>query len=217
MKTIHWLIPISLAILLSSCDSCRPRIEGKSQSTEAQKKLIPYKKKGLVKFTNKSGQIVDFKVTKNKTDLRLDAILEGGMCEDYWGEEFTRIILSSMSDDFEINLRRNVYRSHKDKSNPKIWRGSCNINIYGFLDNNTYLFKFVLSANEEGAFATDTTNTVMHESLEINNHIYHDVIEQKRTIERANGKKIPTQLFYNKNYGILQIKVDNENFLMLNR
>lgn len=222
MKTIHWIIPIILSMLLSSCteehDLCRQREEGKIKFNEAQRQLVPYKKNAVVNFIDKNGKPVDFKVTENKRDWEHWYIFNEESCTDYFLAEEKYTVLSSISDDAEITL---LMRFHESQWNAETdqydgflrWNGSCGLHIGMDLDysGKKHYVTFNSSINQNG----DISSENFQESLEINNHIYHNVFERKENLS-VDNRQIPVQLFYNKAYGILQIKVNNGNYLMLN-
>lgn len=219
MKTTHWIIWLSLAILVASCDICREKEEGRVKFSKMQRQLVPYRKGEVLKFIDKEGQIKDFMVTEVQGDWSHQDIFSEIMCSDYVLFERKHIILASLTDDFKITLWMNMNSSDTDENgyyNGVLrWDESCSIHISIPLERiqeNDYLY-FALHSDKNGVVSTDKR----HESLEINNHVYHDVIEKNKTIETTDNQPIFIQLFYVKNYGILQIKVDNENLLMLNR
>lgn len=213
MKAIHWIVMIALTILLSSCDTyCQRREEGRVKFSEAQQKLIPYQKGSVVSFTDKDGHLINFKVTDRKNWWIERDLSPEIFCSDYFRFEKEVIVLNSISDDSKITFWMDL---NFDFSNDfdLIWDGSCSIYIMMNLipQSQSYL-DFKLYAAKDGVISSDK----LHENIEINNHVYHDVIEISKTIEDIHNQKIPVQLFYAKDYGIIQIKVDNENVVMLN-
>lgn len=216
MKAIHSVILVTLVVLISSC--CHEKKEGSVKLTEVQKQWIPYKKGDTVNFSGQGGKTVNCKVTEDKQTWSHVDIFTESMCTDYFLFENRSIVLASVSDDLKITLRMSLNHDCEDENGNydgfSRWDGSCSIRIgmnmvyrYG----KDYLYCSLLHLDKDGFVSSDK----IHESLEINNQIYHNVIETNQTI--GNDQKSPVQLFYNKDYGILQIKVDNQNFLMLNR
>ena len=221
MKTIRYLIPVFFALLVSSC--CRSREEGRSRFTEEQNRLIPYQKGTIVSFIDHNGEVVSFKTSERKTwwGGSMDLFSEG--CSDYIRFETGKAVLSSTYDDSKIELWMNL---NADRGADGFfydgelrWDGSCSIHIgmnLIYSDCTTYL-DFNLQADKDGAFFTDDPSVSFFEYHEINNYGYYDVIEKNQTATNPYGGQIPVRLFYNKDYGILQIDVAEKNFLMLNR
>ena len=89
------------------------------------------------------------------------------------------------------------------------------INVGIGIGNEVTSPHYEIHYDNEGKFLEYGTFT--HDSKEINGKVYYDVVECN-TSNDVNGKPtIPTQLFYNKTCGILQINRDGENFLTLNQ
>lgn len=213
MRKIHWVILLTVAALLSSCDICREREEGRFKFSDAQNRLIPYKKGNLVNFIDENGKSMDFKVAENKRSWNHCYTLNEEICSDYLLFEEKTIVLASMPDNLKINVWMYLINYNDIFGNP-IWDNTCSVNISMTLDHEgeKYVY-FKFGADQDGTVSADN----IHESLEINHHIYHDVFEMNQTMEDAYHQQIPVQLFYNKDYGILLLKVDDKNFLMLNR
>lgn len=215
MKTIHWVILPALAMLLYSCD-CSNKVKGRVGLTEAQKQLIPYKKGDIVKFTDQKGQTIDFNVTEQKTSWSLYDIYEGVMCTDYIHFEEKHATLTSTFDNQYIWIWLRKETSYEDINGNfdgrLRWDNSCFLEIRGSLPQwNNKQFVFYIKADTAGNFTRD-----VRDSIKINNHIYLNVVEENSQAEVAIGQKIPLHLFYNKDYGIIQIKVNNRNYLTLN-
>lgn len=211
------LLMTSLTVLAGSCNICGDREEGRVTLTDTQKQLIPYKKGNVVSFTDRTGAIINLTATERERYWYEMELYPGGMCSDYFRFEGERIVLASNSDDFKIKLRISLNSSDfDDEGNYGVlrWDGSCEISTLlnlVFPKWNAWV-DICLYADESGVFAGD----ILHESMEINNHVYNDVVEQVQEIKGSDGKQHAVRFFYNKTYGILQINVGSENFLTLN-
>lgn len=213
MKTIHSIILlIVLSVLATSCDICRSRVVARVKFTEEQKQWVPYKKGAVIKFTDNNGQPIDFKVTENKKDWFEQDMEFESRCADYVLFEKRHTVLESSANDFKITFWMNLNTKFSVNWD-RLWDGSCSIYVnMNLIPQWKNYLDFELYATKEGVISSGK----FHESLEINNHVYQDVIEISKTIEGTYNRQVPVQLFYAKDYGILQIKVDNENVLMLN-
>lgn len=212
MKRIHWIILLAWAVLLSSCNICRSRVVARVKFTEEQKQWVPYKKGAVIKFTDNNGQPIDFKVTENKKDWFEQDMEFESRCTDYVLFEKRHTVLESSANDFKITFWMNLNTKFSVNWD-RLWDGSCSIYVnMNLIPQWKNYLDFELYATKEGVISLGE----FHESLEINNHVYQDVIEISKTIEDTYNRQVPVQLFYAKDYGILQIKVDNENVLMLN-
>ena len=190
MKTKQIIILTLLAILVSSC--CWGVRDTYVALTEAQKQLIPYEKGQVISFINWNGQIADITVTENKVEWSPRMRDGSAFCSTYYKYEIKTVVLKwEASNFFEIRL---------------VLFGPLNFHInIGYGSQS----RFSLPFDTEGVpFATNSVSLL--DSIEINGKVYYDIVVQKRT----NGT--PWQLFYNTTYGILQIKMDGRNFLMLN-
>lgn len=182
MKT-KILITLALPIIFAS--SCCILVgDSYYELTEAEKQLIPYELGQIISFINSEGKTFDaeityFKIYQQETD-------NSGFCTSYEYIDYKMVRLTSESTDFEIALSVNG-QDHR-------------ISI-GMISP----LRFVLYSmyNKNGKFDDQYT----HDSLEINNRVYYDVLEQN---------KADIQVLYNKTYGILQINKDGDNFIRIN-
>lgn len=213
MKTIHCIILTIFALLLSSC--CAPKEKARLQFTKAQKQLFPpYLQDSIYSFIDQQGNAIDLLVTQRNKWWNQEEAWDASYCPaDYIRYESEIIELNSTSSDFSIQFQMSFYVSWAN--DPWLtWDGDyCLFNIKTNIVYPTW--KEAVNAGFEisnkGAYLVDSTS--FHENTEINNHVYQDVVEMTGTVRR----KIPVQIFYNKDYGIIQIKVDNEIYLTLKR
>ena len=207
MKTKKIIVLALLAILVSSC-ICWGVRDVDCYLTDVQKQFIPYKEGQVFSFTKSTGQTLDFTVSGVQVvpfEYRL-----GAYCTVYVVGEEKFASLRSESGTYRINIRSTFNSSHS----------CCG---YRSLQISITNMVFVLNAGNEGVFLISDDFTFLFDSLEINGKVYYDVVKQKRlqwhNVPIGSDERLePTswQLFYNKTYGILQIKRDGENFLVLN-
>ncbi|MCM1170395.1 MAG: hypothetical protein NC324_10720 [Bacteroides sp.] len=200
MKKTHWLLLITLTSLFTSC--CLHREKARVQLTNEQEQwLPPYQQDSVVSFIDRSGNPVDFVVVSRERFWNHWDIIDGAMCSDYALFETEKIILQSSDNDCELIVWMSP--NAKDVNNVLTWDGSCELKIdyYG----NEY-WNVWLNFDKDG-----TVSATFHESFAFNNHVYHDVIEQRYYTE--DDQKIG-ELLYNKDYGIIRLKKHNHLFLL---
>lgn len=218
MKTLHLTLSLIFVMFITSCE-CLHRERVRVGFTQVQKQFFPpYKKDTIYSFIDDHGQTIDFHATKEKWWTQ-EVLEEGVMCSDYVSFEDEHIGLKSDSDEIHLWLRVNRSETNENGNFDGIlrWDGSCKIQI------STYIifphWKSYLSSeiniDKEGVILPNTY-TFLHESMEIDGHIYQNVIETRETVkDTTDTSQIPTQIFYNKDYGLIQIIVDGRNYLML--
>ncbi len=221
MKPLLSTLLIVLAMLTSSC-GCLRREQARIGFTQAQKQFFPpYKKSSTYSFIDLSGQIVDFKVTKEKWWSQ-DDLLDDAMCTDYASFEHELIELKSDSSAIIrlwIELRRYETDENGNFDGILRWDGSCRIQLCTdiiFPHWKSYLSSVGINIDKEGFLLTNPYTT-FHESMEIDGQVYQDVVETREMVCTDDNKKVPTQIFYNKDYGLIQLNVDNKNYLTLKR
>jgi hypothetical protein len=205
------LIPVILLIFFAfSCD----KEIGRCDLTESQKQLIPYEKDQIISFIDDKGQ--SFDATVIKSELVWNQTGEGGAFhEEYITYRRKSVFLESQAKNLDIFVQ--VFANTTCLSG----YGDCSLKI-DITDQKSYskpTWVFYLEADTEGVFETDGISVLFYESIEINNKVFHDVIEKKYSTEVLDGRggkyrQVP-QLFYNKTYGILQINIDDENLLTI--
>lgn len=214
MKTKKILLWALLAIFTSS--SCKGEELYRNELTDAVKQVIPYKSGQTVSFINNEGQPLDLFVTKD--ELGWNKYREGGGAKvDYISYQRKTIELETKSKDFKIyvQLFANSHYSNETNTNGEL-------RIETYVQWKHYLqskIGFYADYDAEGKMLSKS-NKIIHESIEINKKIFHDVIELSGTYDGFDGGggqfASSTQLFYNKTYGILQINIGKENFITLN-
>jgi len=202
MKT-KILIILALLTVLTSCD----KKIGRCDLTEAQKQVIPYELGQTVSFIDDAGKTVDFTVTEN--ELRwCQFTIDGRLGDSYVEYREKHAVLKSESNNLVIDLRIAAIGGLSEKKN-EVLTGY--VNSWFWITINSY-GRFQLIVDPEGVFSNAGSSPLyFHDSFEINEKVYFDVIE-KNTYDDTNA---PLQIFYNKTYGILQVKKEGENILML--
>ena len=195
MKT-KILISLALfAILIISCNKIRYWYY---ELTEVDKQIIPYELGQTVSFIDSEGYPFILTVQQDTTYLIADR-LSGSNIYKMIG----RRVVKLQSESLIISLAVEGY-SPDDRYNT--------IDVFiSIVELGTSLY-YGIRYDKKGEFL----GSGIHNSMDINGKVYYDVVECN-TSKDVNGQPtIPTQLFYNKTYGILQINRDGENFLTIN-
>ena len=202
MKTKILFTIIILSALVSSC--VRGKEVGRCDLSEAQINVIPYKKGQVISFIDSLGQIIDLTVTKYELAWGKTEYGGSGFHEDYIKTREATVTLE-LEPNYLINFRLSPYACVNNKGD------YCMLSIYLFQFGSQFNFFFDI----EGNFLFVTTR--YYDSLEINGKVYYDVKEtyHNRNDYATSPPYKTMQLFYNKEYGILQILKDGENFLTL--
>jgi len=199
MKPKIFIILILIAVLVSSCWYWFDYSYTKACFSEADKQIIPYKLVQTVNFIDSLGQYFILTVTRDSLFLVWEY-------DDYCFER-KEVYLQSDHNNFLISL---TLSANYDNI----------INIY----IRQFNFNFRLFYNSEGMFYTNTEYNTQyyHESMEINNKIYYDVIECiGKNIFYANKPEqvqeyLSMRILYNKTYGILQLDEEDKTLFMIN-
>jgi hypothetical protein len=190
-----------LALLLVLFFSCRDYsdITKYFELTEAEKRLIPYELGQIVSFIDSTGQSFDVTVTENTI------YWESSVDPDPYYAVYTQVkTVRLQSDDVNFNIILNI--------------SGGSFTIYSYIHFDLW---FYLGYKRE-RFVTEkpgvTGAQYLHNRLEINNKIYYDVVEKIMNYEKRdeNGNldenghilvyKYTRSIYYNKTYGILQLK-----------
>ncbi len=176
-----------LAVLVSSCKHETLRYE----LTEAARQSIPYELGQVVTFIDSAHQAIDVTVTAD---------------EVYW-----TIPEDSELGRYSVTLESRIVRLQSEYDNLDIRMqifamNIINGDIYSKLSikiNSNYFWAPLCFDNVEEQFVSYGGIQYFHDSLEINNKMYYDVIED------------PSQLYYNRTHGILQIRKDEKSVLTI--
>lgn len=206
MKKIHWIILMTLMALFTSC--CLHREKARVKLTHEQKQWWPpYQKDSVVSFIDERGHPIDFTVIAIEKEWVEMDIDYGAMCSDYALFENKIITLKSTSDDCKLIVKIWPWISDFDKNGRNVltWDGSGILEIiYSCPGEYRSIW---IHVDKDGALSTDE-DSFLHKSLDFNNHVYHDVIEMKCNYP-YNDQEISIELLYNKDYGIIRLKVNN--------
>ena len=207
MRVINLIILILLAILFSSC------IKDKYTSfklTKEDKLMIPYELGQTVNFIDSLGQ--SFALTVIEDTIKWWSERESyALYDEYltWNERTVR--LQSEHNDFEISLSvfaNGIHHHGGHESN------------YIYIKTTDSSVSFALAYDKKWRFLTYNPDwwhsQYFHNSLIINNQIYYDVVEDNGYDRVKSIYDTSTQVFYNKAYGILQIR-DGVNILTINQ
>ena len=211
MKTKKIILLAFIAIL--SAPSKGEEMKKYLNFTEAQKQLIPYENGQVMRFMDSVGQAVDITVNKSEQPwFRGD--FEGEDNGEYAKYRWKSATLKSGSDNFEIDMFINPKYDHLSED----YSGWFSIAIK---PRDADIWWHFFYSDKEGNLTSDHPFYIIatHKNLEINGKVYYDVVEQKYAgavfYDGGGHSDVDYRLFYNKTYGILQIKRDDKNILTL--
>ncbi len=197
---------ITYLVLLSAFPTCCndiPVETGKVPLSESEIGLIPYSLGQTITFQHSNGFGFDFLVTKDEYEWNPD-----NYCDECCGGEYTSyqrrtVSLNSEYPGFNISLSINSFQ-YTDTEEKSI---DVRINRY-----STYL-------KYDNTSKLICGNVVCHDEISINNTIYHNVMES--TLENVYGTNssidlYPQKIFYNTDFGIIQVKMSNNETYSLN-
>ena len=182
MKKIYFILLLSWVILFSSCEKGKYTvIEHKLSETE--KNIIPYKKGNEISGTDVQGKTVILNVIENKLDWWKTESQSWDQDHGWHLSEITKHQYNEVILEAKHSaLGFNLYNRAPE--------GILTITFYPYGYRQQFFY------DSEGNFTTKDGQLV-YDSLQIDNHTYFDVA--------ANDG-----FYYNKTYGVLQIK-DKEN------
>ena len=204
MKTKFFIILTLIAIFATACFDFSGKEIRRCDFTEAQDMVVPYEKGQVISFIYDKGQVIDLIVTEIEQQWNQYGV-DGGMIEDYITYKFKQIELKSDVNNMEIIFNVTAVGCLSGEGE------NCEIKIF----LNPYKGYFMFDSDKDGNFMFFSS---FHDSIEINSKVYCNVGEAKFNRDVLDSTSPPfqeMQLFYNKEYGILQINRDSENFLTL--
>ena len=200
MKRLH--IPL-FAIIAVIAASCYPSVE-RVPLMAYQKQMIPYQKGQKVCFTDAKGDTSLFTTTDITTEWNWD---ETALVK-IWLQIY-KVTLQSESDE-QISLRMGAYSYDYFVLNDYYNRIYLRLKGFHFCLPFDCAGKFHTHATDEYTWDDDpmSLNNKWHvyDSLSINDRMYYDVVEENN----KNG-----QLYYNKTYGVLQLRQNGKDILTL--
>ena len=189
MKRLH--IPL-FAIMAVMAVSCYPVVE-RVPLMAYQKQMIPYQKGQKVCFTDAKGDTSLFTTTDITTEWNWD---ETALIK-IWLQNYTVNLQSEFND--QISLKVGTFSLDYD-----------GIDYYNKVNLILKDLDFSLPFDCAGKFYIHTeyygSQWHVYDSLSINDRMYYDVVEENN----QNG-----QLYYNKTYGILQVRQNGKDILTL--
>ena len=190
MKTKIFIILTMLSVLIFSCWLGEEK-EQWYELTDTEKNIIPYEIGQTVFFIDSLGQSFYATVSNDST---------------YWKETDAY----SWAQYRMVSLKFNTSNLYME-----LYSGRSIIYVYIYSEFKLF---FSLSYNCNGNFYTndkyENDKQIIHKSLDINNKIYYDVVEETRIasliVEYGIDEKRMRSILYNKSYGILQVKEDDK-------
>ena len=195
-------------VFVSSC--CKSKEVERWDLSEADKQMIQYDLGETLFFIDSLGQAFSLIVTSNSTTWHTYFIETHENCEPYRSINVKSVTL--LSDNDYVN-------SISMLVNFNSWGYKSNCIDFQILPLGYF---FGLFYDDFGQFITENTYgpQYFYDSLNINNKIYYDVVEREerhnhRYNENGEFISLPDQLFYNKEYGILQMKIEGRDFFTI--
>lgn len=196
---------ITYLILLSAFPTCcydDPIEIEKVALSESEIQLIPYSINQSINFKHSNGFTFDFFVTEDNYNWKRDSY-----CDECCGEEYTSyqervVTLQANYPEFNIVLSLNnldYFQIQERILNLKVNR-----------------YQSPLKYDDRSEFVCE--NTICHNEIVINNKTYFNVIEstlENRFNDNSNNLH-PQKVLYNNDFGIIQIKISNNETYSLN-
>jgi hypothetical protein len=198
-------ILIVITLLIVTTFPCCTREVGRYDLTEAQKNIIPYKKGQVISFIDSTCHSVELIVTSDELGRHSSDAggEEGGAFADYVSLMSKSVELKNKTHNLDVYLYLTTVEG-----------GECMLRID--TPHDTF---FYLRFDREGNLKINYSDS-FYESLKVKDKVYYHVIEQngyviydRRYYDRDSSF---IQLLYNKEYGILQVSIDDKNLLTLN-
>lgn len=191
MKRLPILLLFAImAVMAVSCDIAVERWP----LMEYQKQMIPYQKGQVICFTDAKGGTTLFTTTDIITEWHED----GTAFTKIWLQEYKVKLQSESGDMISLQVGTFSYDYY------------CLDNSYNRIDLTFKDLDFSPPFDCAGKFyahADNGSQWYAYDSLSINNKVYYDVVLEE------NGSN--NQLYYNKTYGILQVRQNGKDILTL--
>lgn len=197
---------ITYLIILSAFPTCcrDEAVETKKISlSESEIKLIPYSINQSINFKHSNGFIFNFIVTQDTYNWNSD-----NYCDECCGGEYTSyqerlVSLESEYPEFNISLSLNSlsYFENEEK----------------IMDININRYNSKLKYNDNSKLICE--NIICHNEIVINDKTYYNVIESELKNNYDTNSSInlfPQIILYNNNFGIIQIKMSNNETYSIN-
>ena len=187
---------ILLALLTGLITSCTRPVYQSHELTEVDYQMIPYKLGQTVGFIDYEGQPFILTVTEDTTRFSMSRQM------DNLYYMYSSRTVRLQSEKLRIFLSIDSHRSFEVYN---VINVSINTNI-----ETTWSY-YAIYYDKEGKFSEYGGGSI-HDSIDIDGKVYYDVVECNTNKGANEQPAVPTQFFYNKTYGILQINIDGENF-----
>jgi hypothetical protein len=176
--------------------------------SDAEMSLIPYKTGEKITFGHSEGYEFQFEVTENIVEWEKETEFCEWFCcaPDYYSFQMRTTVIESSYPDFSITYEMT---GHDWDHGP------------GWLDFKINHRHFLtLQYDSSAQFIMEDSTAIWRDTATINNHLFRGVIEKKfenHMYTNDSSKILPESIMYNKKYGLLQIKMtNNEKFSIKN-
>lgn len=197
---------ITYLIILSAFPTCcnDDAVEAEKISlSESEVQLIPYSLNQSINFKHSNGFTFNFIVTQDTYNWNSD-----NYCDECCGGEYTSyqerfVSLESKYPEFNISLSLNSLQYFEIEGK--------------IMDVKINRYNFNLEYDDNSKFICE--NVICHNEIVINDKTYFNVIESELENNYDTNSSItlyPQIIFYNKNFGIIQIKMSNNETYSLN-
>lgn len=197
---------ITYLIILSAFPTCcnDAAVETEKISlSESEVQLIPYSLNQSINFQHSNGFTFNFVVTQDNYNWNSD-----NYCDECCGGEYTSyqerfVSLESEYPEFNISLSLNSLQYFEIEGK--------------FMDVKINRYNSNLEYDDNSKFICE--NVICHNEIVINGKSYFNVIESGLENNYDDDSSInlyPQKLLYNKNFGIIQIKMSNNETYSLN-
>ncbi|MCL2073819.1 MAG: hypothetical protein FWH18_07860 [Marinilabiliaceae bacterium] len=181
---------LALFAVFATLNSCRCNIHYLELS-KTQQQMIPYELGQTINFVDSVGKKFDVVVISDTTYWE-NPIVYHYNCEIY--REYREVTLRSDSENLEIALT--IYGEAKEIDNLSL--------IISIAQSDIVIKYFTLGYDKKGRFRNYESyfgSQNLYERFEINSHVYCEVLENQFSFY---------VIYFNKTYGILQIKIKDE-------
>lgn len=181
MKTLKWILLTGLsAVVLFGCTK-----EERYALTAIDKQMVPYQKGDVVRFIDEKGRLSTLPVV---------------VSEIKWDEEKVKL-RPAIAECKTVRLE-----SERDEDlwlymTVRAWTTAHEDNRFISISKWSFIGSFRIYYDSEGRFRTDAGQyQYVYDSIDINHYVYYDVCFVRGWDDARR------ELYYNKDYGVLQVK-----------
>ncbi len=205
---------ILFLIFSFSCKCPKPVETARLAISDEQQNLLPYFNSETVKFVHSAGHVINFKVNR-KTSWKKETqpMYDCFFCcpQNYTSVEIDSIVLKSTAYPYismQFIISRNQY------SNSCSIYFNFNYNHYTAIPYDTVNIDFKDTANFN---FMDSSKIIFFDTIEINTKKYYNALEIKLEHFNTDTKLdlMPKSIILNKAFGLIQIKLDNNEYFVL--